>query len=148
MKVEGFNRELTLQPSTLLEQALAVARNIGNARAESFAIGSLGQLHEGSGEYGKAMELTRKAQFAAQQINAPDSLYRWQWQVGRTLKATGAREQAIAAYEQAIATLQSIRGDIVAANQELQFDFREQVEPVYRELMALVTRIASYCFPC
>jgi len=142
MPVEGFNRELTpreeLRPTLLLNQALTVARNIGNARAESFAIGSLGQLYEGNREYGKAMELTRRAQFAAQQISAPDSLYRWQWQVGRLLKAMGAREEAIAAYEQAIATLQSIRGDIVVANQELQFDFREQVEPVYRELMALL----------
>ena len=133
-KVENPN----LQPSILLEQALAVARTIGDARAESFALGSLGQLHEAAGDYDKAMELTRTAQFAAQQINASDSLYRWQWQAGRILKATGAKQQAIAAYEQAIATLQSIRGDIVAANQELQFDFREQVEPVYRELMELL----------
>ena len=84
------------------------------------------------------MELTRTAQFAAQQVNAPDSLYRWQWQAGRILKSTGAHEQAIAAYEQAIATLQSIRGDIVAANRELQFDFTEQVELVYRELMEVL----------
>jgi CHAT domain-containing protein len=142
MPVEGFKGELTpreeLRPALLFNQALTVARNIGNARAESFALGSLGQLYEGNREYGKAMELTRRAQFAAQQISAPESLYRWQWQVGRLLKAMGAREQAIAAYEQAIATLQSIRGDIVVANQELQFDFREQVEPVYRELMALL----------
>ena len=124
--------------SVTLEQALAVAKKIGDARAESFALGSLGHQHEAAGEYGRAMELTRKAQFAAQQINAPDSLYRWQWQVGRLLKAAGEREQSIAAYEQAIATLQTIRGDIVAANQDLQFDFREQVEPVYRELIALL----------
>ncbi len=138
LKVASSKQPSTLQPSTVLEQALTVARNIGDARAESFALGSLGQLHEAAGEYEKAMELTRKAQFASQQLNAPDSLYRWQWQAGRILKATGANEQAIAAYEQAIATLQSIRGDIVAANQELQFDFREQVEPVYRELIELL----------
>lgn len=131
---QAFN----LQPSTLLEQALAIARKIGDSRAESFALGSLGQLQEALGEYSKAMELTRQAQFSAQQVNAPDSLYRWQWQVARILKSTGAKQQAIAAYEQAIATLQSIRGDLVAANKELQFNFREQVEPVYRELMALL----------
>jgi hypothetical protein len=44
-KVENPN----LQPSILLEQALAVARTIGDARAESFALGSLGQLHEAAG---------------------------------------------------------------------------------------------------
>lgn len=127
-----------LQPATLLEQALTVARKIGDSRAESFALGSLAELHEARGDLNRALELNRKAQFAAQQINAPDSLYLWQWHVGRMLKALGETEQAIAAYEQAIATLQSIRGDIVSANKDLQLDFREQVEPVYRELMALL----------
>ncbi len=127
-----------LQPSNLLDQALAVARKIGDARAESFAVGSLGQLYEAANDYGKAMELTRQAQFSAQQVNAPDSLYRWQWQAARILRATGAKQQAIATYEQAIATLQTIRGDLVAVNKELQFNFREQVEPVYRELIALL----------
>lgn len=134
LKAENPN----LQPSTLLEEALAVARTIGDTRAESFALGGLGQLLEVAGDYDQAMELTRKAQFAAQQINGSDSLYRWQWQAGRILKANGEKQQAIAAYEQAIATLQSIRSDIVAANQELQFDFREQVEPVYRELIEML----------
>lgn len=144
---ESFKRYPEGMPSSnaytrTIEQALAVARNIGDARAESFALGSLGHLQEAARDYSQAMELTRKAQFAAQQINAPDSLYRWQWQAGRLLKAIGEKEKAIATYQQAIATLQSIRGDIVAANQELQFDFREQVEPVYRELMALLLESA------
>ncbi len=122
----------------LLEKAIAVAKNIGDLQAESFALGSLGQVYESANQYEKAMTLTRQAQFAAQQLNAADSLYRWQWQAGRILKATGKTQQAIPVYEQAIATLQTIRGDIVAANKDLQFDFRDAVEPVYRELIALL----------
>ncbi|MBE9130155.1 CHAT domain-containing protein, partial [Coleofasciculus sp. LEGE 07081] len=132
---ENFRSQESVE---ILEQALMVGRRIGDARAESFALGSLGQLQEIAGEYGKAMELTRHAQFAAQEIRASDSLYRWQWQAGRILKARGATADAITAYEQAIATLQGIRGDLVAANQDLQLDFREQVEPVYRELIELL----------
>ncbi len=127
-----------LESKQFLEEALAVARKIGDARAESFALGSLGELYEAKGDLAAALELNRTAQFAAQQINAPDSLYLWQWHVGRMLNALGEKEKAIAAYEQAIATLQSIRGDIVSANKDLQLNFREQVEPVYRELMALL----------
>jgi len=127
-----------LNSTQLLEKALTVARNIGDRRAESFALGTLGQVYESDNQYTKAMELTRQAQFASQQINAADSLYRWQWQSGRIFKLTGQRQQAIASYEQAIATLQSIRGDIVAANKELQFNFRDSVEPVYRQLIALL----------
>ncbi len=122
----------------LLDRAIAVAKNIGDLRAESFALGSQAQIYESASQYEKAMALTGQAQFAAQQVSAADSLYRWQWQAGRILKATGKIQQAIAVYEQAIATLQTIRGDIVAANQDLQFDFRDAVEPVYRELIALL----------
>jgi len=130
-----------LEPSRmaeLLEKGITTAKAIGDRRAESFAVGTLGQMYESLNQYEKAMALTRQAQFAAQQVNAADSLYRWQWQAGRILKATGETQQATTAYQQAIATLQSIRGDIVTANRDLQFDFRDAVEPVYRELIALL----------
>ncbi|MGA7932790.1 MAG: CHAT domain-containing protein [Kovacikia sp.] len=127
-----------LNPSSLLEKALTAARNIGNGRAESFALGTWGEVYESSQNYDQAMTLTRQAQFVAQQAGAADSLYRWQWQIGRILKATGNLNQAIAAYQQAIATLQSIRSDIIVTNKDLQFDFRDSVEPVYRQLIGLL----------
>ncbi|MEQ8753630.1 MAG: CHAT domain-containing protein [Coleofasciculus sp. G1-WW12-02] len=143
---ESFQRiesEASTQESIqLLSQAMMVAQKIGDAKAQSFALGSLGQLYESAGDYSTAMELTRQAEFRAQQIQSSDSLYRWQWQAGRMLKARGATTQAISAYEGAISTLQNIRGDLVT-NKELQLDFREQVEPVYRELIDLLLNASS-----
>jgi CHAT domain-containing protein/lipopolysaccharide biosynthesis regulator YciM len=142
MKAEGRGQRAeessALSPSSLLEKALVVARNIRDGRAESFALGTWGHFYEVSGKFDQATRLTRQAQYVAQGVNAADSLYRWQWQIGRLLKASGQTERAIATYEQAIATLQSIRGDIVVANKDLQFDFRDSVEPVYRELIGLL----------
>lgn len=132
----------TQESIQLLTQALTVAQNIGDAKAQSFALGSLGQLYESAGDYSTAMNLTRQAEFSAQQIQSSDSLYRWQWQAGRMLKAKGDIASAISAYEGAIATLQNIRGDLVS-NKELQLDFREQVEPVYRELIDLLLNASS-----
>ncbi|WP_348231421.1 CHAT domain-containing protein [Funiculus sociatus] len=133
---EAANR-ISEFPVWILEKALTIAKNIGDSRAESFALGSLGNLYE-SREYEKALLLTGKAQLAAQKVNAADSLYRWQWQAGRIYKAIDKQSQAIASFKGAIATLQSIRGDIVVANKELQFNFRDDVEPVYRGLMELL----------
>ena len=42
------------------------------------------------------------------------------------------------AYQQAIASLQLIRGDLATANEELQIDFQLEVEPVYRQLIELL----------
>ena len=120
-----------------LEKAIALSQKIGDRRAESFGLGILGKTYE-SKDLSKAMELTQLAQLAAQQANAADSLYRWEAQAGRLYKASGKIEAAIVSYRQAIATLQSIRGDLAVASKDLQFDLRDSVAPVYRELMALL----------
>ena len=62
-----------------------LAESMGDRRTSSYAWGSLGKLYEDERRYQEALELTRRATFAAQQINAPESLYRWEWQTGRLL---------------------------------------------------------------
>lgn len=141
---EGLSRIRCLKPDLqpgaeqLLNQAIATARQIDDRRAESFALGELGHLYECRQDHAQALELSRQAQLAAEQDQqSKDSLYLWQWQIGRILRKQGKVEQAITAYEQAIATLETIRSDILTANRDIQFDFRDTVEPVYRELIAL-----------
>ena len=121
-----------------LERAVTVAEHLGDFRTESFALGALGGLYEGREQYELALKLTYQAQLAAQQVSAQDSLYRWQWQAGRIYRATGKLSPAKVAYRQAIASLQSIRGDIAIASQKFQLDFRDRIEPVYRELLAIL----------
>jgi CHAT domain-containing protein len=123
---------------TILKEAIATAENIGDQRTQSFALGSLGRVYEMQGDLNMAIAFTDRALWLAQQINASDSLYRWQWQTGRIYKAQGKPQEAIVAYRQAIASLQSIRSDIIAADRSFQFDVRDEVEPVYRELMELL----------
>jgi CHAT domain-containing protein len=121
----------------LLNAAVQQAENLQDRRAQSYALGNLGQFYEQRGEWAKAKEYTIKALNLSQQIQAGDISYQWQWQLGRLLKqedSTGA----IAAYSQAVKSLQSIRSDLVTLNPDIQFGFREEVEPVYRELVNLL----------
>lgn len=122
----------------ILAQAAKEAKNIGDERAESYALGYLGEIYERNKQYSEAKELTEKAFVLAQTTNAADIAYRWQWQLGRILEATGNSESAIAAYTEAVKTLSYIRNDLVASNINVQFSFRESVEPVYRELVGLL----------
>ncbi len=126
------------QAEALLLQAIASAQEIRNRRAESFALGELGHLYECQLDSERALELTRQAQLAAdQELEARDSLYLWQWQLGRIFKSQNQLQEAISAYEESLATLEALRKDILTANQDIQFDFRETVEPIYRELVEL-----------
>lgn len=126
------------QAAQLLASAIQQAKKLGDQRAEAYALGSLGSLYEQTRQVKNALEITNQSLLLAQTINAPDIAYRWQWQLGRLLKAQGNLEGAIAAYESAIKSLESLRGDLVSINPDVQFSFRESVEPVYRELVALL----------
>ena len=134
---------LSLRGSDALNQAAAVAETLGDRRTASYAWGYLGGLYEDEGRYAEALQLTRKAIFAAQQVNAPESLYRWQWQAGRLLKKLGTVDDALAAYRRAVHTLQSIRPELAATYGGLQTSFRESVGPVYFELVDLLLQRAA-----
>lgn len=122
----------------LLSTARQQAQILGNQRAESFALGTLGELYESVGQVSDAQQVTESALNLAQGLNSADTAYLWQWQLGRVLQAQGKRTEAIAAYADAVATLQLLRSDLVAINPEVQFSFRQGVEPVYREFVSLL----------
>ncbi|MFB2836270.1 CHAT domain-containing protein [Floridanema evergladense] len=122
----------------LLESAILVAQRLKNYRAKSFALGELGQIYECRQDYQKALELTQEAQLAADQgLNAKDSLFLWEWQAGRIFQAQNKPTEAINAYQRAVNTLEEIRSDLITSNRDLQFDFRDRINPIYRELAKL-----------
>ncbi|MGL5081424.1 MAG: CHAT domain-containing protein [Microcoleaceae cyanobacterium] len=129
-----------LQPQaiTLLTLAVQEARTLQDIRAEAHALGSLGRIYEQNQQGSIAQTFTTQALLLAQSIQASDIAYQWQWQLGRLLKVQGKTVEAIAAYTEAVNTLNSLRSDLVAINPEVQFSFRESVEPVYRELVGLI----------
>jgi CHAT domain-containing protein len=122
----------------ILATAIQQAKSLGDQQAQAYALGSLGGLYEKTQQWSQAQDLTQQALILTQSINAPDIAYRWQWQLGRLLKAQKDEKGAISAYTEAVNTLQSLRSDLVSINSEVQFSFREGVEPVYRELVALL----------
>jgi CHAT domain-containing protein/uncharacterized protein YajQ (UPF0234 family) len=122
----------------MLANSLQQARSINDRRAQSYALGSLGEVYEQTKQPEAARKLTEKALFIAQEIEASDIAYLWQWQLGRLLKQQGDLKSAIASYDGAIATLQSLRSDLVAVNRDVQFNFRDSVEPIYRQSVELL----------
>jgi CHAT domain-containing protein len=122
----------------VLATAVQQAQRLQDKRAETYAIGTLGELYEKTAQFSDAQNLSEKALFIAQSINALDIGYQWQWQLGRLRKQQLDIKGAITYYSEAFKTLQSLRNDLVAINPDTQFSFRESVEPVYRELVELL----------
>ncbi len=133
--------KLGTEPDTIAQisaTAVQQAKNLGDKRAESFALGTLGTVYEQTKQFAHAEKLTQQALIIAQAINAPDISYRWHWQLGRLLKQQGNIQNAIASYDNAVNDLQTLRSDLVAVNRDVQYSFKESVEPVYRESVALL----------
>ncbi|AVH71562.1 CHAT domain-containing protein [Nostoc sp. 'Lobaria pulmonaria (5183) cyanobiont'] len=122
----------------LLNTAVQQAKDIKDQRAESYSLGYLAQFYEMKKQLPNAQRYTESALNLAQMINAPDIAYQWEWQLGRLLLVQGDSERAVAAYTTAVETLHTLRGDLVALNPDIQFDFRDEVEPVYRQLVGLL----------
>ncbi len=122
----------------LLNQALSIGEALKNPRIVSFALGKLGNIDERAGRFELALDKTQRARLAADQgLAGQDSLYLLDWQMGRILKEQGNLTDAAQAYEQAVNVLSQIRSDILNANRDLQFDFRDTVEPIYRQYAQL-----------
>ena len=108
----------------------------GDSRIESYAWGNLGELQsatEISSKY-SPQQLFERALILAQANQSPEIAYRWQWRLGRIYWQQKLRTKAIASYQAALANLDSLRSDLVALEKEVRYDFKDQIEPVYREL--------------
>lgn len=127
-----------LKSAQLLATAIQQAKALGNIRAESYATGRLGTLYQQTGQLQEAKRLTQSAIQLARRADVPEILYQWQWQLGRILKAQGEVPAAVQTYTDAVNVLRSLRKDLTGLGLDVQFSFRDQVEPVYRELVDLL----------
>lgn len=130
----------TADIATLLTNTVDQAKTLGDGQGQTYGLGYQGRLYELDGQIEEAIQRTQAALVISQSIHANEADYKWQWQLGRLFEAQDQTDDAISAYQQALATLQRLRGDLVAADRETQFSFREGIEPVYRDLVDLLLK--------
>jgi tetratricopeptide (TPR) repeat protein len=136
----GKREQLAVNIVSILTKAIEQAKSLGDRRAESYALGILGELYEKKQDWASAQNYTKSALLIAQAIDALDIAYQWQWQMGRILQAQQANTEAINYYIQAVKLLEDLRSDLIILNPDVQFSFRDSVEPVYRQLVDLLLR--------
>ncbi len=123
--------------------AAILASQSNNRRATSVAWGELGALYETARRWREAEDLTRRALFAAQEIDAKDLLFRWEWQAGRLQKALGRPDEALDSFRRAVADLQAIRQDIPIEYRDGRSSFRENIGALFFGLADLLLRTAD-----
>ncbi|MEL7083848.1 MAG: CHAT domain-containing protein [Cyanobacteria bacterium J06597_1] len=114
------------------------ARDLGDPVSESYALGYMGAIALQMGDETRATQLTTQALQQITAFDVPSAAYLWQWQLGRIYRQEEDRARALSAYRLAVSTLDGLRTDLVAVSPEIQFNFRDSVEPVYREYVDLL----------
>ena len=139
-----LRRQPTPEIESLLTKAWQTAVSLGDKRGEAYSLGYLGQYYGQQGRIERAIALTRQALILAQAQNingdAREISYLWQSQLGKLHRQRGDDSRAIAAYTAAYNTIQSLRNDLNTNNPNVQFNFRQEVRPVYLELANLLLR--------
>lgn len=141
--IPGQETALVVLASEAFTEAVRVSQAIGDLRTLSYAYGYLGSLYESEARLEETLKLTRAAIFYAQRSQAPESLYRWQWQSGRILRSMGKPEESIAAYRHAIANLQTIQKEMTDCHADSNSSFRRTAGSLCSQYVDLLLEHAS-----
>ncbi|MDJ0555710.1 MAG: CHAT domain-containing protein [Microcoleaceae cyanobacterium MO_207.B10] len=126
--------------ATLIKITVEQAKQIQDPQAEAYAINQLGHLYEQQQQWQPSEALTQKALKISQTIGVQDLIARTSWQIGRIFCEQGKTREAINAYQTAYNALKLLRNDIVAVNPEVQLEFKESIEPIYRQFINLLLK--------
>ncbi len=124
------------------EQAISLGEQLSNPSILSLATAKMGQLYDDGNRLDEALQLTYQAVLALENNNAPDLLFRWQWQAGKILKSKGDKLAAIQAYQQAINTLNPIRQNILSRQSKNPY-FKKKINSLYLEMTDLLLQTSS-----
>jgi CHAT domain-containing protein len=127
----------------ILALSIKQAEVLEDTRLQSYATGILGSVYLQTQNLHDAQKLTEKSVDLALRVQAKDIAYLWQWQLGYIFKLEDNISQAIEYYSQAVDNLNDLRGDLLVLNSDIQYSFRDKVEPVYRQLVDLLLQSSS-----
>ncbi len=94
---------------SLFQEASLSAETSAEPRLLSAALGYMAEIYEAGGRPDEALQLARRAVFAAQEAQDSRLLYQWHWLSGRLLARQKDRDGALTAYRLAIAESRTIR---------------------------------------
>ena len=114
------------------------AQQLQDKQAQAYADGYLGAVYQQTGRQPQALKLTQQAILNTNSNLVSEAAYLWHWQLGRIYQAQNQHQLALQAYESAFNSLQSLKANLVATSPEIQFAFRDRIEPLYRERVTLL----------
>jgi CHAT domain-containing protein len=118
--------------------AIKEAEATNNLPSISSANGLYGKILFEQGNIQKALTALNIAINSAKSVGAINEAQKWETEIARIYAKTGNQTKASIYYEASISDIEQIQKNILPLKNELQFAFRDQIEPTYREYLELL----------
>lgn len=123
-----------------LRKSLRLREEMGDRRGICVVLSKLAELYEDEGNYPEMLDAGRRAAGLAEEINAPEELWKGQEQVGRALRALGQPAEARRSFLAAVATVESLRRGVAGGEQQQQSFLENRLSPWLGMVELLVSR--------
>ena len=130
--------DVSSEPKIYLDRAIQFAEDIGDNLNLAIASAKLGELYEKEEEYDLALSYIEQAQEYIYPLLKYDHLYQYQYQEARIYSKLNQVEKSKLAYERSLITLEQIRPQLAFSAKDIEFDFNESIEPIYRGFLDLL----------
>ena len=111
------------------QKSLPLREEMGDRRGLCVVLVKLAQVYEDKGNYPEMLKAGRRAVGVAEEMNAPEELWKGQEQVGRALRALNQTAEARQSFLSAIATVERVRREVAGGEQQQQSFLENRLSP-------------------
>ncbi len=122
------------------QQSLAISEPMGDNSSDSDTLNDMGYASSLAGNYSQALDFAGRAMVLAKQFDYPHEIWRAQNTAGRSYRALNQFTPARQAFEGAIATIETMRAQVVGGELEQQHFFEDRLDPYHALIELLVTQ--------
>ncbi|MET0647687.1 MAG: CHAT domain-containing protein [Pyrinomonadaceae bacterium] len=124
------------------QKSLRLREEMADRRGICVVLEKLAEVYEDKGDYPEMLKAGRRAAVLAEEINAPEELWKGQEQVGRAQRALSQTTEARRSYLAAIATVESLRREVAGGEQQQQSFLENRLSPWLGMVELLVSQQA------
>lgn len=128
------------QALNYFEKSLALQEEVKNQQGISLALVGLSEVSRSRGDYARAKELAERASDIAKQNNDLEELWEARVEAGRAYLGLDRPAPARQAFEEAIATIETVRSQVAGGEQERQRFFEDKISPYHQMVQLLVSQ--------
>ena len=124
----------------LFRRSFKISEEAGDKLTMVQTLNNMASVHLSQGDYTLALQFARRAADLATRIGVPDDASRAQTAAGKAYFALNQLDQARLSFDEAIASIETLRAQVAGGEEERQRSFESKISPYYAMVELLVAQ--------